>query len=68
MEDLAKLFEQHCRDDDRRREENVALLNANNDAIAALKKTLDDRLAIATPDRTFFGKKPLAAWPSSALP
>jgi hypothetical protein len=36
LEDLNKLFEQHCKDDDRRHEENVVLLKANNDAIEKL--------------------------------
>jgi ABC-type uncharacterized transport system ATPase component len=41
LEDLTKLFEQHCKDDDRRHEENVALLKANTDAIAAQNKVLE---------------------------
>ena len=41
LEDLNKLFEQHCKDDDRRHEENVALLRANNEAIEAQSKALE---------------------------
>jgi hypothetical protein len=45
LEDLTKLFEQHCKDDDRRHEENVALLKATNEAIEAQSKA--NREAIA---------------------
>jgi len=41
LEDLNKLFEQHCKDDDRRHEENIALLRANNEAIEAQSKALE---------------------------
>ena len=48
--DLNKLFEQHCRDDDRRHEENVALLKANNDAIAAQNKAFAQALDNSRPE------------------
>jgi hypothetical protein len=52
LEDLTKLFEQHCKDDDRRHEENVALLKANNDAI--------EKLALMSPGGSALSKKQLA--------
>jgi hypothetical protein len=41
LENLNEQFKQHCEDDDRRHNENVALLTANNKAI----ERLTDRLA-----------------------
>jgi hypothetical protein len=52
LEDLTKLFEQHCKDDERRHEENVALLKANNDAI--------EKLALMSPGGSALSKKQLA--------
>ena len=52
LEDLTKLFEQHCIDDDRRHEENVALLKANNDAI--------EKLALMSPGGSVLSRKQLA--------
>ncbi len=67
LEDLNKLFEQHCKDDDRRHEENVALLTANNDAIAAQNKAfaealdkLTSRVALTSPDGRLLSRKQLA--------
>ena len=67
LEDLTKLFEQHCRDDDRRHGENVALLIANNEAIAAQNKTfaealdkLTARVALTSPDGRLLSRKQLA--------
>ena len=40
LENLSRLFEQHCEDDDRRHVENVKLLTANNDAIKGLADAL----------------------------
>jgi hypothetical protein len=52
LEDLTKLFEQHCRDDERRHEENVVLLKANNDSI--------EKLALMSPGGSALSKKQLA--------
>jgi len=67
LEDLNKLFEQHCKDDDRRHEENVALLKANNDAIAAQNKAFAEaldklaaRVAVTSPDGRLLSRKQLA--------
>jgi hypothetical protein len=40
LENLNRLFEQHCEDDDRRHQENVDLLKANNGAIEKLSLAL----------------------------
>jgi hypothetical protein len=40
LENLNKLFKQHCEDDDLRHRENVQLLKDNNDAIKALADAL----------------------------
>jgi hypothetical protein len=40
LENLNRLFEQHCEDDDRRHVENVELLKANNEAIKDLAQAL----------------------------
>lgn len=40
LENLNRLFEQHCEDDDRRHGENVELLKANNEAIDNLSRAL----------------------------
>jgi hypothetical protein len=40
LENLNRLFEQHCEDDDRRHGENVKLLTDNNDAIKGLAAAL----------------------------
>jgi len=45
LENLNRLFEQHCEDDDRRHGENVQLLTANNEAIEKLSKALAPLLA-----------------------
>ena len=45
LENLNRLFEQHCEDDDRRHVENVELLRANNDAIGKLSAALAPLLA-----------------------
>jgi hypothetical protein len=67
LEDLNKLFEQHCRNDDRRHEENVALLRANNDAVAAQNKAfaealdkLTARVALTSPGGRLLSRKQLA--------
>jgi hypothetical protein len=68
LEDLNKLFEQHCKDDDRRHEENVALLKANTDAIAAQSKALEKfnaRVALMNPGSSVLSRKQVAVWPSS---
>jgi hypothetical protein len=41
LENLNRLFDQHCQDDDRRHEENVAVLKSNTDAIGAQNKALE---------------------------
>src|SRR5215813_9916025 len=64
LEDLTKLFEQHCIDDDRRHEENVALLKANNEAIAAQGKAFDKlaaQVGLTNPAGNVFSRKQLAA-------
>jgi hypothetical protein len=63
LEDLTKLFEQHCRDDDRRHEENVALLTANNEAIAAQGKAfekLSNRVGLMSPAGGVLSRKQFA--------
>jgi hypothetical protein len=62
LEDLNKLFEQHCKDDDRRHEENVALLKANNDAIAAQNKAFEKLAAqiALSPSGSVLSRKQLA--------
>jgi len=40
LDNLNRLFAQHCEDDDRRHGENVELLKANNDAIKELAQAL----------------------------
>jgi hypothetical protein len=63
LEDLNKLFEQHCKDDDRRHEENVALLKANTGAIAAQNKALEKlnaRVALMSPGGSVLSRKQLA--------
>jgi len=45
LENLNRLFEQHCEDDDRRHVENVELLRANNDAIGKLSAALEPLVA-----------------------
>jgi hypothetical protein len=64
LEDLNKLFEQHCKDDDRRHEENVALLKATNEAIAAQSKALEKlmaRVALTSPGGSMLSRKQIAA-------
>jgi hypothetical protein len=64
LEDLTKLFEQHCKDDDRRHEENVALLRANNEAIAAQGKAFDKlaaQVGLASPAGNVLSRRQLAA-------
>ena len=64
LEDLNKLFEQHCKDDDRRHEENVALLKATNEAIAAQSKALEKlmaRVALMSPGGSMLSRKQIAA-------
>jgi ferric-dicitrate binding protein FerR (iron transport regulator) len=64
LEDLNKLFEQHCKDDDRRHEENVALLKATNEAIAAQSKALEKlmaRVALTNPGGSMLSRKQIAA-------
>jgi len=56
LEDLNKLFEQHCKDDDRRHEENVTLLKANNDAI----EKLTSRVALMSPGGGILSRKQIA--------
>ena len=63
LEDLNKLFEQHCKDDDRRHEENVALLRANNDAIEAQSKALEKlaaRVGLMSPGGGILSRKQVA--------
>jgi hypothetical protein len=63
LEDLNKLFEQHCKDDDRRHEENVALLKANTHAIAAQSKALEKfnaRVALMNPGGSVLSRKQVA--------
>jgi hypothetical protein len=63
LEDLNKLFEQHCKDDDRRHEENVALLKANTGAIAAQNKALEKfnaRVALMNPGGSVLSRKQVA--------
>jgi hypothetical protein len=63
LEDLTKLFEQHCKDDDRRHKENVALLKANTEAIAAQSKALEKfarRVDLMTPGGSVLSSKQLA--------
>jgi hypothetical protein len=64
LEDLNKLFEQHCKDDDRRHEENVALLKANNEAIGAQGKAFDKlaaQVGLTNPAGNVLSRKQLAA-------
>jgi hypothetical protein len=64
LQDLTKLFEQHCKDDDRRHEENIALLKANTEAIAAQNKAIDKlatRVALTSPDGRVLSRKQIAA-------
>jgi hypothetical protein len=63
LEDLTKLFEQHCKDDDRRHEENVALLKANTEAIAVQSKMLEKlakRVDLMSPGGGVLSRKQLA--------
>jgi hypothetical protein len=63
LEDLTKLFEQHCNDDDRRHEENVALLKANTEAIAAQNKGLEKlsaRVGLMSPGGSMLSRKQIA--------
>jgi hypothetical protein len=64
LEDLNKLFEQHCKDDDRRHEENIALLKANTEAVAAQNKAIEKlatRVALTSPDGRVLSRKQIAA-------
>jgi len=45
LDNLNRLFKQHCEDDDRRQVENVELMKANNDAIGKLSNALAPLLA-----------------------
>jgi hypothetical protein len=63
LEDLTKLFEQHCKDDDRRHDENVALLKANTEAIAAQNKMLEKlarRVDLMSPGGSVLSRKQFA--------
>jgi hypothetical protein len=64
LEDLTKLFEQHCKDDDRRHDENVALLKANTEAVAAQNKMLErlaGRVDLMSPGGNVLSRKQFAA-------
>jgi hypothetical protein len=63
LEDLNKLFEQHCKNDDRRHEENMAILKANTDAIAAQSKALEKfakRVEMMSPGGSVLSRKQVA--------
>ena len=60
LEALNKSFDQHCLDDDRRHGENVTLLKAINESIAAQNKKIDDRLAIMMPSGELMSRKQIA--------
>jgi hypothetical protein len=63
LDDLTKLFEQHCTDDDRRHQENVALLKANNEAIETQGKAfegLSDRVGLMNPAGGVLSRKRFA--------
>ena len=63
LEDLTKLFEQHCKDDDRRHEENVALLKANTEAVAVQNKMFEKlarRVDLMSPGGTVLSRKQFA--------
>jgi len=64
LEDLTKLFDQHCKDDDRRHEENVALLRANTEAVTAQGKALEKlakRVDLMSPGGSVLSRKQIAA-------
>jgi hypothetical protein len=63
LENLNRLFDQHCQDDDRRHEENVALLKANTEAIAAQGKALEKfarRVELMSPGGSVLSRKQVA--------
>jgi hypothetical protein len=63
LEDLNKLFEQHCKDDDRRHEENIALLKANTEASLAQGKALEKlarRVDLMSPGGSVLSRKQIA--------
>jgi hypothetical protein len=71
LQDLTKLFDQHCKDDDRRHGENMSALKAVTDAIGCQNKALKaqrkelekltSRVALTSPGGGVLSRKQIAA-------